>query len=144
MSYSYDYPRPAVTVDMVLIYPAENGTRILLIKRRDDPFRDKYALPGGFMEMEETLEEAAFRELKEETGMEVEKLVQFRAYSAVDRDPRGRTVSVVYYHILRHKPGNPAPGDDAASASWFPLNSLPDLAFDHNMIVSDLRKQLGF
>jgi 8-oxo-dGTP diphosphatase len=144
MSYSYDFPRPAVTVDIVLLYPAENGTRILLIRRKDEPFKDKYALPGGFMEMEETLEEAAFRELSEETGTKIDNLKQFRAYSAIDRDPRGRNISVVYYHILRRKPEKPTPGDDAAAAGWFPLNALPELAFDHIDIISDLRKQLGF
>lgn len=144
MSYTYEYARPAVTVDIALFYPLENDTRILLIGRRDEPFKNRFALPGGFVEMDETLEEAAFRELHEETGIKADRLVQFRTYSEVDRDPRGRTISTVFYHILKGKPPKPVAGDDASSATWRSLNNLPPLAFDHNRIVSELRKQLGF
>ncbi len=144
MSYTYDYPRPAVTVDIALFYRVENDIRILLISRKDEPFKDRFALPGGFVEMDETLEEAAYRELEEETGIKAERLVQFRTYSEVGRDPRGRTISMVFYHILRGKPQKPVAGDDASSASWRSLNDLPSLGFDHDRIISDLRKQLGF
>ena len=107
-----------------------------MIQRGSEPFKDKWALPGGFIEMDETLETACIRELVEETGLLVKKMEQFRTYDKVDRDPRGRTISVVYSAEIEKEvlvKGN----DDAAEAQFFPINKLPDLAFDHQQIIND-------
>lgn len=134
--YHYKYPRPAVTVD-ALIYTAENNRLyILLIQRGTDPFKGKWAFPGGFIHMDELLEAACRRELKEETGLEVNEMKQFRAYDAIDRDPRQRTISVVFSAQLPEK--EPVTGgDDASRARWFSVGELPELAFDHQQILDD-------
>ncbi|MGE5449689.1 MAG: NUDIX domain-containing protein, partial [Bacteroidales bacterium] len=116
--YTYKYPRPSVTVDCILI--SQNNS-ILLIQRGGEPFKDKWAIPGGFIEMDESLEVACYRELEEETGIKVKKLSQFKAYGAVDRDPRGRTISVVFYSFTDNEVEAKA-GDDAANAQWFQLD----------------------
>jgi 8-oxo-dGTP diphosphatase len=110
----------------------------LLIQRKNPPFQDLWALPGGFMDIDETLEKAAKRELEEETGLICDHLQQFKSYSAVDRDPRGRTVSVVFWEVLSAIPETQA-GDDAKEAQWFPLEQLPELAFDHEAIINDFK-----
>jgi 8-oxo-dGTP diphosphatase len=134
--YTYDYPRPMVTVDCIVTSGSGNGLQILLIRRGNEPFKDLWALPGGFVDMDEDLHEAARRELMEETGIECENLVQFKAYGAPGRDPRGRTISVVFTGTVGMNT-IALPGDDAADAGWFPVSSLPDLAFDHSSIVND-------
>ena len=134
MSYTYKYPRPALTVDAMVFRKTRDGWKILLIKRKNEPFRDKWALPGGFVDMHETLEEAVSRELTEETGLKNIPLKQYHAFSDPERDPRGRTVSVVFYAFVEgnsHVKGN----DDAADAQWHNLNQLPGLAFDHHHII---------
>ena len=134
--YSYSYPRAALTVD-ALVFTVENGQRwLLLIERAKDPFKNKWALPGGFIEMNETLEEACRRELLEETGIAVGKMNQFKAFDKVDRDPRHRTISVVFWIELKEKCLVNG-GDDAARAAWFPINQLPGLAFDHQQIIDE-------
>ena len=134
--YSYNYPRAALTVDAIVFYQTENKTSVLLIERGREPYKNKWALPGGFIEMDETLEKACIRELQEETGLQVEKMKQFRAYDAVDRDPRHRTISVVYAVELENE--KPVKGsDDASRAAWFSIDELPELAFDHGQILSD-------
>jgi 8-oxo-dGTP diphosphatase len=134
--YSYPYPRAALTVD-ALVFTVENGQRwLLLIERAKDPFKNKWALPGGFIEMNETLEEACRRELLEETGLAVGKMNQFKAFDKVDRDPRHRTISVVFWVELNEKCVVTG-GDDAAHAAWFPINQLPGLAFDHHQIIDE-------
>ena len=134
--YSYNYPRAALTVDAIVFYQTENKTSVLLIERGREPYKNKWALPGGFIEMDETLEKACIRELQEETGLRVEKMKQFRAYDAVDRDPRHRTISVVYAVELENE--KPVKGsDDASRAAWFSIDELPELAFDHGQILSD-------
>ena len=135
MSYTYKYPRPAVTADCVVI-TKEEDPQVLLIQRGNEPFKGCWAFPGGFMDMDETTEQCAMRELKEETGLVVDHLTQIGAYSKVDRDPRGRTLSVAYLAIV-NEPLAVSGMDDAAKADWFPLSSLPDLAFDHNEIMND-------
>lgn len=135
MSYTYKYPRPAVTTDCV-IFTKEEEPKVLLIQRRNEPYKGCWAFPGGFMNMEETAEECAVRELKEETGLTVNQIQQIGAYSKVDRDPRGRTVSIAYLAIV-DAPTTVSGMDDAAKAAWFPLASLPDLAFDHQDIMAD-------
>ena len=134
MPHTYEYPRPALTTDALIVAQKENQYFILLIERKFDPFKGLFALPGGFVNMDEELETACARELFEETGISVPALKQFHTYGAVDRDPRGRTVSVVFWSILDELVV-PIAGDDAAIAKWIPLNSLPPLAFDHQNII---------
>jgi 8-oxo-dGTP diphosphatase len=135
MKYTYDYPRPAVTVDIVLLTPEEQP-RVLLIRRKNDPFAGMWALPGGFIDMEEPLEAAAYRELYEETGVKVERLEQLHTFGAPGRDPRGRTVSVVYVGMADAARLQPRAADDAVEVSWQPLQRLPALAFDHAKILA--------
>lgn len=135
--YTYDYPMPAVTVDVAVLRLVE-VPEILLIQRKDPPFKDCWALPGGFMEIEETLEEAARRELEEETGIKAGELIRFDTYDKPGRDPRGRTISQVFVLVWKESMGEPRAGSDAADLSWFDLNELPDLAFDHDVIIRDV------
>lgn len=135
MSYTYKYPRPAVTTDCV-VFTKEEEPKVLLIQRGNEPYKGCWAFPGGFMNMEETAEECAVRELQEETGLTVKQIQQIGAYSKVDRDPRGRTISIAYLAIV-DAPAAVSGMDDAAKAAWFPLASLPDLAFDHQDIMAD-------
>lgn len=138
MTYQYKYPRPALTVDALVLANTPEGNYLLLIQRKNPPFQDSWALPGGFMDMDETLEKAAKRELEEETGLVCDHLQQFKSYSAVDRDPRGRTVSVVFWEELSAIPETQA-GDDAKEAQWFLLEQLPELAFDHQNILDEFK-----
>ncbi len=126
----------AVTVDSVIFKKAEGITKLLLIKRKNDPYKNSWALPGGFLEEDESLENGAKRELKEETGIEIESLKQFNTYGDIGRDPRGRTISIAFVGILT-KDSQIVAGDDAAEAKWFDLEELPDLAFDHFQIIQD-------
>ena len=135
MEYTYKYPRPAVTADCVVI-TKEAETKVLLIQRGADPYKGCWAFPGGFMNMDETTEQCAIRELEEETGLKVTTIQQIGAYSKVDRDPRGRTITVAYLAII-DKPAQVTGQDDAAKAEWFPLSALPELAFDHADIMAD-------
>ncbi len=135
MTYSYKYPRPAVTADCVVI-TTEAEPRVLLIERGNAPYKGHWAFPGGFLNMDETTEQCAIRELEEETGLKIDKVHQIGAYSKVDRDPRGRTISVAYLAIVE-KPLEVSGQDDAAKAEWFPINALPPLAFDHDEIMAD-------
>jgi 8-oxo-dGTP diphosphatase len=138
--YSYPYPRAALTVDAIVV--AKKTLQILLIKRGIEPFLGMWALPGGFVDIDETLEEACRRELSEETGLIAGNLTQFKAFDAVGRDPRGRTISVVFYTFIDN-PENVEGMDDAASAQWFPLNRLPGLAFDHEEVISEFKTFKG-
>jgi 8-oxo-dGTP diphosphatase len=110
--------------------------QVLLIERGADPFKGCWAFPGGFMNMDETTEECAIRELEEETGLRLSKIQQIGAYSKVDRDPRGRTVTLAYLAIV-DEPVTVTGQDDAAQAEWFPIDALPPLAFDHEDIMRD-------
>ena len=141
MPYTYKYPRPAVTADCIVI-TKETEPKVLLIQRGNEPYKGCWAFPGGFMDMDETTEECAIRELEEETGLVVGHVQQIGAYSKVDRDPRGRTITVAYLALI----DSPVPikgQDDAASAQWFPLSTLPPLAFDHAEIMRDAVKLLS-
>ena len=135
MTYTYKYPRPAVTADCVVI-TKEEQPKVLLIQRGADPYKGSWAFPGGFMNMDETTEQCAIRELEEETGLRVSNVHQIGAYSKVDRDPRGRTITVAYLAII-DEPVQVTGQDDAANAEWFPLSALPELAFDHAEIMRD-------
>ncbi len=135
MAYTYKYPRPAVTGDCIVITKEVNA-KVLLIQRGDEPYKGTWAFPGGFMNMDETTEQCAIRELEEETGLKVKDVHQIGAYSKVDRDPRGRTITVAYLAII-DKPISVVGQDDAAKAEWWPISDLPQLAFDHDEIMAD-------
>ena len=135
MSYEYKYPRPAVTADCIVI-TKEADPAVLLIERGDNPFKGSWAFPGGFMNMDETTEQCAIRELEEETGLRVSNVQQIGAYSKIDRDPRGRTITVAYLAVV-DVPMAVNGQDDAAKAQWFPIDALPPLAFDHDDIMRD-------
>ena len=139
LQYTYKYPRPAVTADCIVI-TKEAEPKVLLIERGDEPFKGCWAFPGGFMNMDETTEQCAIRELEEETGLKVSEVHQIGAYSKVDCDPRGRTVTVAYLAII-DAPMDVSGQDDAAKAQWFPLSALPELAFDHDEIMRDAIKK---
>ena len=135
MPYSYKYPRPALTVD-ALVFSSEG--KVLLIQRKNPPFQGLWALPGGFVDMDETPEQAVVRELKEETGLTGISFKQFHTYGALDRDPRHRTISIVFVgKIIKSIDYKPLGSDDATAAEWFNLDQLPELAFDHHQIILD-------
>ncbi len=133
--YCYDYPRPALTVDIVLLHSSANGIEVLLIKRARDPFNGQWAFPGGFVDTDESLEDAAARELAEETGLGGIPLEQIRAFGDPGRDPRGHTVSVVFAGVLEDR-ALATGADDASEAAWHSALEPPTLAFDHNKILS--------
>jgi 8-oxo-dGTP diphosphatase len=136
MTYSYSYPRPLVTVDLFLIHVFQNKLEILLIQRKNPPFKNAWALPGGYVEIEEDLLSSAQRELSEETGINEISLTELGVFGKPGRDPRGRTITVVFLGILPlNQQVNLVPGDDAQEAEWFQFNSLPRLAFDHQMLI---------
>lgn len=139
--YVYNYPRPAVTVDVVIV-SREKAPRVLLVRRKHDPFAGMWAIPGGFVEMDESLEESARRELREETGVEAEQLTQLRTFGDPGRDPRGRTISVVYLARVQASQVRPQAADDAAAVGWHCLRRLPPLAFDHAAILGCVRQEL--
>ncbi|MBS2213345.1 NUDIX hydrolase [Carboxylicivirga mesophila] len=134
MAYTYEYPRPAVTTDVVLL--AKQTRQLLLIQRGNEPYKGLWALPGGFVDMDEELSDAALRELKEETGIDTIAIEQFKTYGGINRDPRHRTISVVYTAVTEH-PLLAQGMDDAADARWFDVDKLPHLAFDHQLIIDE-------
>lgn len=140
-TYTYDYPRPAVTADCVVFCNDSDGLSVLLIERANEPFKGCWAFPGGFMDMEENAEDCAKRELKEETGMEVQSLEYLGTFSEVNRDPRGRTITIAYYAVVEKS--EVVGADDASQARWFPIDSIPSLAFDHEEILRAALKLLN-
>jgi len=137
--YCYDYPRPALAADTIVV---SDGGSVLLVRRKHEPFKGHWAIPGGFVEIDEPLEHAARRELEEETGLTGVELTQLRTFGTPGRDPRGRTVSVVFLATVKGRPG-PQAGSDAAEARWFPLDALPPVAFDHAEVIAVAREALG-
>ncbi|MEE4197942.1 MAG: NUDIX hydrolase [Bacteroidales bacterium] len=135
MIYTYAYPRPAVTVDIIVFKKTGRMDQVLLIERKNPPFKDCWALPGGFVDKDEDLEKAACRELKEETSIEDIALSQLHTFGKPGRDPRGHTISVVYTGILNPGDQKIQAGDDAKNLQWFSINQLPELAFDHREII---------
>lgn len=132
--FEYDYWRPAVTVDNVVLNFDCNHLRMLLIRRKNEPFKDQWAFPGGFLDEQESLEEAAQRELKEEAGINKAPFIQVGTFSRPDRDPRGRTITTAFLTITRPNENAISAQDDAAEACWFPVHNMPALAFDHEEI----------
>ena len=142
MPHTYEYPRPALTVDAVVFGFDDQDLKILLIQRGAQPFAGRWALPGGFVHMDETLEEAVRRELQEETGLQKVFLEQLYTFGATDRDPRGRVVSVAYYALTKLADHHVLAATDAKDAAWFPLADLPPLAFDHERILETAHRRL--
>jgi 8-oxo-dGTP diphosphatase len=142
MTYTYDFPRPAVTVDCVVFGLDDRDLKVLLVKRGIEPFAGAWALPGGFVHMEESLDDAALRELKEETGVEKLFLEQLYTFGEPGRDPRGRVVSVAYYALVKLAEHKVQAATDASGAAWFPVWDLPTLAFDHDRIVAAALERL--
>lgn len=140
--FSYPFPRPSLTVDVALV-TREPHPRVLLIQRRADPFQGQWALPGGFVDENERLIDAARRELREETGLEAADLEQVHTFGDPGRDPRGWTVSVAYLAVVSPERLKPVAADDAADVDWFPLADLPPLAFDHAEILARVRTRLA-
>jgi 8-oxo-dGTP diphosphatase len=145
-NYCYKYPHPAVTADCVIFGFDGVGIKVLLIQRGIEPYKDKWAFPGGFMQIDETVEECAKRELEEETGLKTSSVEQFYTFSDVNRDPRERVITVAHYALVRLE--EVKGGDDARSAQWFAMNEIPSLAFDHDrilrMAVNRLKERICF
>ena len=145
-AYTYQYPHPAVTADCVIFGFDGVNIKMLLIQRGNEPFKGKWAFPGGFMNMNETAEECAKRELEEETGLKNAAVEQFYTFSDVNRDPRERVITIAHYALVRLS--EVKGGDDAASARWFAMDEVPSLAFDHDrilrMAVNRLKERICF
>ena len=138
--YCYKYPHPAVTADCIVFNREGDTISVLLIKRKNEPYKDYWAFPGGFVNIDESAEEAAIRELKEETGLEVSRVEQLKAYSNPDRDPRERVITIAF--IAESTIKDVKGGDDAKEARWFDISNLPPLAFDHEQILKDAIEKL--
>ncbi|RMH72315.1 MAG: NUDIX domain-containing protein [Gemmatimonadetes bacterium] len=143
MPFTYEYPRPAVTVDCVVFgLDTEPQLKLMVIQRAHPPFAGEWALPGGFVGMDEDLEESARRELKEETGIDHIFLEQLYTFGKPGRDPRGRTITVAYYALINLSEHPVTAASDAQDARWFEVNHLPKLAFDHDQIVATALQRL--
>jgi 8-oxo-dGTP diphosphatase len=134
--YIYDWPRPTVSVDAVVFAFFKSKARLLLVNRKREPFKGKWALPGGFVEIDEELEDAVARELAEETGLVNVPLEQMRTFGNVGRDPRGRQITIAFMGIATEGLNKIKAGDDAAKVRWFDIEKLPeDMAFDHSEVA---------
>jgi len=146
LKYSYKYPHPSVTTDCVIFGFDGVKLKVLLVERGMAPYKGRWAFPGGFLNMDESAEEGALRELKEETGLEGAYIRQFYTFSAPQRDPRERVITIAYYALVRMQ--EVKGGDDASDARWFALDEVPPLAFDHDQILrkaeKTLRQQIHF
>jgi len=138
--YTYQYPHPAVTADCVVFGFDGRDLKVLLIQRGIEPYKGMWAFPGGFMRMDESAEDCARRELKEETGMELRYVKQLGAFSGVHRDPRERVVTIAFYALARRT--DVQGGDDASAAQWFTIDEVPQLAFDHDYILRQAMKRI--
>ena len=136
--YAYEYPRASVTADAVLFAEKDGQMHVLLIQRGNEPYKGYWAFPGGFLNMDETVARCAERELEEETGIVFSDMQLVGIYSDVERDPRGRVITAAYTAMTSMPEANA--GDDAAAAKWWPLNALPELAFDHDKILADAKR----
>lgn len=140
--YSYDYPHPAVTTDIVIFSIRDSELKLLLIKRKGEPYKGKWALPGGFVHLDEDLETAANRELAEETGVTGVYLEQLYTFGRPDRDPRERVITVAYYALIPSGRLALTASTDAEAVGWFEMDELPALAFDHDRIVEMAHQRL--
>ncbi len=146
LKYCYKYPHPSVTTDCIIFGFDGTGLKVLLVQRGVEPYKGQWAFPGGFMNMDESAEEGALRELREETGLEGAYIRQFYTFTAPRRDPRERVITIAYYALVRMQ--EVKCGDDASDARWFALDEVPQLAFDHDLILRKaeqaLRQQIHF
>ena len=146
LNYHYKYPHPSVTTDCVIFGFDGARMKVLLVQRGIEPYKGRWAFPGGFLQMDESAEEGALRELREETGLSGAFIRQFHTFSAPDRDPRERVITIAFYALVRIE--EVTGGDDAADARWFALDEVPQLAFDHDQILRTaeqaLRQQIHF
>ena len=146
LKYHYKYPHPSVTTDCVIFGFDGSNLKVLLVQRGIEPYKGRWAFPGGFLRMDESAEEGALRELREETGLQGAYIKQFHTFSDPKRDPRERVITIAYYALVKLQ--EVIGGDDAAQARWFALNEVPSLAFDHDQILrraeQELRKQIHF
>ena len=140
--YTYQFPRPAVTTDCLVFREGTKCIELLLIKRRKDPYKNFWALPGGFLEMDETPIDGVKRELAEETGLKVVELKEVGTFGELDRDPRGRTITIVYYTYLKDNNISLNAQSDAIELRWFPMSKIPELAFDHREIINEAKLKL--
>ncbi len=140
--FTYKHPHPAVTVDVATFTYHEGEIKVLLVRRAVEPFKGQWALPGGFLKPTEGLEEAARREIEEETGLTGLRIQQVGAFGDPGRDPRERVVSIAHMAVVRHEDVAPRAGSDAAEVAWMPLFSPPRLAFDHKQILAFAHQQL--
>lgn len=138
--YCYKYPHPAVTADCIVYHRNGDSIEVLLIKRKNEPYKACWAFPGGFINIDESAEDAATRELREETGLEVAKIEQLKAYSNPERDPRERIITIAF--IAESDIKDVKGSDDAQEAKWFSIDELPPLAFDHEDILKDAIKRI--
>lgn len=147
-TYTYEYPRPAVTVDLVIFTIADGDLKVLLIQRGEPPFQGMWALPGGFVRIEESIDDAARRELQEETGVKDIYLEQLYTFGDPKRDPRGRVITVAYYALIRGQNHVLQATADASAAAWYPALTPPSLSFDHQQIleyaITRLRMKLEY
>src|SRR5688500_15055599 len=144
MPHAYEYPRPAVTVDCVVfgLDLDQQDLKLVLIERKGEPFAGTWALPGGFVRMDETLERAARRELHEETGLSRLYLEQLYTFGDPGRDPRDRVITVAYYALVKLTDFNPRAASDAKDVAWFGVADLPPLAFDHDLVIETALSRL--
>ena len=139
-NYTYEYPHPAVATDCVVFGFDGHELKVLLIERGIEPYKGAWAFPGGFLRMDESAEQCALRELKEETGLRLNYLKQFKTFTDVNRDPRERVISIAFYALA--KKSDVHGGDDAAQAKWFAIKEVPHLAFDHDYILRKAMEKL--
>ena len=146
LKYHYKYPHPSVTTDCVIFGFDSTKLNVLLVERGVEPYKGRWALPGGFLKMDESAETGARRELFEETGLKTGYIRQFHTFTDPERDPRERVITIAFYALVRIS--EVQGGDDAAQAGWFPVDNVPALAFDHDLILrratDELRKQIHF
>jgi 8-oxo-dGTP diphosphatase len=142
VSHTYEWPRPALTVDCVVFGAADERLEVLLVQRGEGPFTAAFALPGGFVREDEDLDAAARRELSEETGVDLSYMEQLYTFGALGRDPRGRVVTVAWLALVRPGVHRLEPGTDAQGAAWHPVADLPPLAFDHARILDVAKERL--